>query len=170
MQIINSDIDLETEFTSISDRFQYFSSALDSILLQSDEVEGDLNIKKVSDSYLPAESCDREVRSIAAVSDAGSIATTKSIPTVVAPAVVAPAAAAAGRGISPPTAVVASPIKPIASPMVALKVRNSLRIKDDVTTTIPVRVKSVQNKSGNRGSNRLPTPPTASQSANVSWK
>lgn len=166
MQIINSDIDLETEFTSISDRFQYFSSALDSILLQSDEVE-DLNIKKVSDSYLPAESCDREVRSIAAVSDASSIATTKSIPTVVAPAVVA---AAARLGISPPTAVVASPIKPIASPMVALKVRNSLRIKDDVTTTIPVRIKSVQNKSGNRGSNRLPTPPTASQSANVSWK
>ena len=169
MQIINSDIDLETEFTSISDRFQYFSSALDSILLQSDEVE-DLNIKKVSDSYLPAESCDREVRSIAAVSDVSSIATTKSIPTVVARAVVAPAAPAAGRGISPPTAVVASPIKPIASPMVALKVRNSLRIKDDVTTTIPVRIKSVQNKSGNRGSNRLPTPPTASQSANVSWK
>ena len=169
MQIINSDIDLETEFTSISDRFQYFSSALDSILLQSDEVE-DLNIKKVSDSYLPAESCDREVRSIAAVSDASSIATTTSIPTVVAPAVVAPAAAAAGRGISPPTAVVASPIKPIASPMVALKVRNSLRIKDDATTAIPVRIKSVQNKSGNRGSNRLPTPPTASQSANVSWK
>ena len=167
MQIINSDIDLETEFTSISDRFQYFSSALDSILLQSDEVEGDLNIKKVSDSYLPAESCDREVRSIAAVSDASSIATTTSIPTVVAPAVVA---AAARLGISPPTAVVASPIKPIASPMVALKVRNSLRIKDDVTTAIPVRIKSVQNKSGNRGSNRLPTPPTASQSANVSWK
>ena len=166
MQIINSDIDLETEFTSISDRFQYFSSALDSILLQSDEVE-DLNIKKVSDSYLPAESCDREVRSIAAVSDASSIATTTSIPTVVAPAVVA---AAARLGISPPTAVVASPIKPIASPMVALKVRNSLRIKDDVTTAIPVRIKSVQNKSGNRGSNRLPTPPTASQSANVSWK
>lgn len=166
MQIINSDIDLETEFTSISDRFQYFSSALDSILLQSDEVE-DLNIKKVSGSYLPAESCDREVRSIAAVSDASSIATTKSIPTVVAPAVVA---AAARLGISPPTAVVASPIKPIASPMVALKVRNSLRIKDDVTTAIPVRIKSVQNKSGNRGSNRLPTPPTASQSANVSWK
>lgn len=166
MQIINSDIDLETEFTSISDRFQYFSSALDSILLQSDEVE-DLNFKKVSDSYLPAESCDREVRSIAAVSDASSIATTKSIPTVVAPAVVA---AAARLGISPPTAVVASPIKPIASPMVALKVRNSLRIKDDVTTAIPVRIKSVQNKSGNRGSNRLPTPPTASQSANVSWK
>ena len=161
MQIINSDIDLETEFTSISDRFQYFSSALDSILLQSDEVE-DLNIKKVSDSYLPAESCDREVRSIAAVSDASSIATTTSIPTVVAPA--------ARLGISPRTAVVASPIKPIASPMVALKVRNSLRIKDDVTTAIPVRIKSVQNKSGNRGSNRLPTPPTASQSANVSWK
>ena len=145
LQIINSDNDLETEFTSISDRFQYFSSALDSILLQSDEVE-DVNIKKNSDCYLPVESQEREVRSIASVNETNFITTPLSAPAIVAPK------------------------KPIAAPMTALKVRNSQRIKDDVTSASPVRVKSVRPKSGNRGSNRLPIPPTASQTSNVSWK
>ena len=145
LQIINSDNDLETEFTSISDRFQYFSLALDSILLQSDEVE-DVNMKKNSDCYLPVESRECEVRSIAAVNERNIIITPLSAPAIVAPK------------------------KPVAVPMTALKVRNSLRIKDDVTSASPVRVKSVRPKSGNRGSNRLPTPPTVSQISNVSWK
>ena len=162
MQIITSDLDLETEFTSISDRFQYFSSALDSLLLQSDEVvDVDVDIHNLSDSLSPSSSpsvsvSNKEVEPL--------FVSEKSVG-VITP-IVAIALATTTTATTTTIAAASAIVTSIATGKLMPKKKN------DITSSSSNSAmnKSVLLKIGKKGLNRLPSPPTLNQSSPLLWK
>lgn len=163
MQIITSDLDLETEFTSISDRFQYFSSALDSLLLQSDEVvDVDVDIHNLSDSLSPSSSpsvsvSNKEVEPLFVSEKSVGVITP-----IVAIALATTTTATTTTTIAAASAIVTS----IATGKLMPKKKN------DITSSSSNSAmnKSVLLKIGKKGLNRLPSPPTLNQSSPLLWK
>lgn len=162
MQIITSDLDLETEFTSISDRFQYFSSALDSLLLQSDEVvDVDVDIHNLSDSLSSSPSVSVSYEEVEPL-----FVSEKSV-SVITPIV------AIALALTTTTATTTATVAAASVTSTSITTGKGMpKKKNDVTSssTNLAMNKTVILKTGNNGLNRLPSPLALNQSSPLSWK